>query len=443
MSEPAADCIIVGGGLAGLACARTVHAAGRRVLLLEASQRLGGRVATESVEGFRIDRGFQVYLDAYPEGRRQLDDASLELGRFEPGAILAEGRRLRRLADPWRRPLAAVSSLVDGTVGLADALRVAGLRGELVRKLRAGQLDPQRAAGEERSTREMLLGRGFSRGFIRRFFEPFFGGVFLERELATSEAVFAFSFAMFSVGSACLPAGGMQAIPLQLAASLPPEAIRSATPVVAVEPGRARLADGGELTAGAVVVATDAAAAGRILPAAAAREAGDPGRRAWKATRLVAFQAEQSPLGGPTLLVVADEPGAAAASSGPIDNLTVPSDVAAGYAPPGVSLVTVSVRQNWEEAGKPLADAIRRQAAGWFGDSALAWQTLVEIEVPHALPVETPQDRRDRPAGPRLGKQLFLCGDHLATASIDGALGSGRRCGEAVIAALSGTASSR
>jgi len=437
MSEPAADCIIVGGGLAGLACARTLHAAGRRLLLLEASERLGGRVATESVEGFRIDRGFQVYLDAYPEGRRQLDHASLELGRFEPGAILAEGPRLRRLADPWRRPLAAVGSLVDGTVGLADALRIASLRGELVRKLRAGSLDPKRAVADERSTREMLLARGFSEGFIRRFFEPFFGGVFLERELATSEAVFAFSFAMFSVGSACLPAGGMQAIPRQLAAGLPAEAIRVATPVAAVEPGRVRLADGGELTAEAVVVATDAAAAGRILPAAAAGEAGDPGGRAWKATRLVAFRAERSPLGGPTLLVVADEPGAAAASSGPISNLTVPSDVAAGYAPPGVSLVAVSVREDWQEAGEPLADAIRRQASAWFGETALGWQTLAEIEVPHALPVETPQARRERPAESLSGNRLFLCGDHLTTASINGALGSGRRCGEAVAAALS------
>ena len=77
-----ADCIVVVAGLAGLACARELVRAGRSVIVVEAAYRVGGRVATEAVEGFRIDRGFQVYNNAYPEGRRQLDHAGLRLGRF-------------------------------------------------------------------------------------------------------------------------------------------------------------------------------------------------------------------------------------------------------------------------------------------------------------------------------------------------------------------------
>ena len=110
------DVIIVGAGLAGLACAREMVRAGRRVVVLEAADRVGGRVATDEVNGFRIDRGFQVYNDAYPEGRRQLDRAALQLGCFEPGAIVAEQGRLRRVSDPWRRPLAALGSVIDGSV---------------------------------------------------------------------------------------------------------------------------------------------------------------------------------------------------------------------------------------------------------------------------------------------------------------------------------------
>lgn len=253
------DCIVVGAGLAGLACGRELGRAGRSVLVLEAADRVGGRVATDSVNGFRIDRGFQVYNDAYPEGRRQLDLAALRLGRFEAGALVASGGRLRRVADPWRNPVAAVAAVLSGTVGIGDALRTARLRRDSLAALKAG-LDPDApAAAAERTTAEELAARGFSPSFISRFFVPFFGGVFLEQRLETAAAVFLFDFAMFALGRACLPAGGMAAIPARLAAGLPEESLRLASPVRRVEPGRVELASGEVLTAGEVVVATDRA----------------------------------------------------------------------------------------------------------------------------------------------------------------------------------------
>jgi phytoene dehydrogenase-like protein len=420
------DAIVVGGGLAGLACARMIARAGRRVLVVEAADRVGGRVATDSVDGFRIDRGFQVYLDAYPEGRRQLDLPALGLGCFEPGALVAAGGRLRAVADPWRRPLAALRSILDGSVGIADGLKTARLRSDALRGFRAGRADPDRpAAATERSTREELIARGFSETFLERFFEPFFGGVFLERSLETSAVVFEFVFAMFALGRACLPRGGMDAIPRQLAAALPADAILLQTPVASVRPGAVVLADGVEHRAPAVVVAADATAAARLLPS---EQAAGLGGRRWKATRMVAFAATKSPLDRPTLVVSAEK-------DGPIDNLTVPSDVAAGYAPPGAALVYASIRQDWPGDDAGLHDAVRRQAAGWFGQVAHAWTHLSTVRVPRALPDESPAARRARPAGPRLAPGLFLCGDHCASASINGALASGRACAEAVIAA--------
>jgi len=425
-----ADCIVVGAGLAGLACAKALQAAGRRVIVVEAADRVGGRVATDEVEGFRIDRGFQVYNDAYPEGRGQLDLEALRLGRFAAGALVAEGTRLRRVADPWRQPWAAIASLLGGTVGLADALRTARLRSDAVAGVRGGGVDPDApAAAAERTTAEELAARGFSPAFIRRFFVPFFGGVFLERSLETAAPVFLFDFAMFALGRASLPAGGMAAIPAQLAAAVPPGDLRLGCPARAVAPGTVELASGGRLSAAEVVVATDRGSAARLLPT---ENRGEWADRRDKATRLFAFAADRSPLATPTLVVNAAE-------AGPIDNLTVPSDVAAGYAPVGAALVTVSVRGGFAAAGgqsaggKGLADAIREQAAGWFGPQARRWREIAAVDVPHALPDESPAARRLRPSSPRLAAGLLVCGDHCTTASINGALVSGRKAAEAVL----------
>ena len=418
------DCVVVGAGLAGLACAGELVRHGRRVSVLEAADRVGGRVATDTVEGFRIHRGFQVYNDAYPEGRRQLDLAALKLGRFEPGALVAESGRLRSVSDPWRRPLAAVSSLLSGSVGLADGLRTARLRGDAIRSVRSGAIDPDAVAtANERTTREELAARGFSEAFIRSFFVPFFGGVFLERSLDTAAPVFLFDFAMFSLGRACLPAGGMDAIPQQLAARLPDGSVRLGARVRGVEPGRVTLDDGSTLTAHHVVVAVDGASAANMIQKPLQ---GPLAGRRWKATRMVAFAADRSPLASRTLVVSAD-------AAGPIDNLTVPSDVAAGYAPLGRSLVTVSLRDGW--TGDQAEEAVKRQAAGWCGTAVDGWRHLATVDVPRALPDESPAARRSRPASARLAAGLWICGDHCSAASINGALGSGRRCAEAILAA--------
>jgi predicted NAD/FAD-dependent oxidoreductase len=181
------------------------------------------------------------------------------------------------------------------------------------------------------------------------------------------------------------------------------------------------LEDGRELTAERIVVATEGPAAAQILPEAFR---GGLAARREKSTRLVAFAADRSPPSSSTLVVSAEE-------TGPIDNLTVPSDVVAGYAPAGQSLVAVSVRQGWQGDEGQLIDAVREQAAGWFGAAARSWRHLKTTHVRHALPDETPAARRLRPSSPRLADGLFLCGDHCSSASINGALASGRRVGQA------------
>ncbi|MCW5962887.1 MAG: FAD-dependent oxidoreductase, partial [Bryobacterales bacterium] len=130
MSTEYVDCLIVGAGLSGLACARQLHQAGHDVLLLDAADKVGGRVRTDVMDGFLLDRGFQVLLSAYPEARRVLDYESLHLQRFFSGAyVTTEGGR-HLVADPWRHPLAPAGTIFSPVSTWGDRLRVARLRGE-------------------------------------------------------------------------------------------------------------------------------------------------------------------------------------------------------------------------------------------------------------------------------------------------------------------------
>ncbi len=215
------DVLIVGAGLAGLCCARRLQSQGIRFQILEASDAVGGRIRTDYVEGFRLDRGFQVFLTSYPEARQSLDYQALRLRPFQPGALVRYGGRFHELSDPWRRPLASLGSLISPIGSLGDKLRVARLRARVLK----GSIE-DRFYDPELTTLGALQDDGFSASMIDRFFRPFLGGIFLDAELRTSSRMFQFVFRMVSLGSVCLPADGMEAIPRQLASALPPGSIR-------------------------------------------------------------------------------------------------------------------------------------------------------------------------------------------------------------------------
>jgi protoporphyrinogen oxidase len=207
--------IIVGAGVAGLTCAKLLTAAGINVTILEKSDGIGGRVRSDFFEGFTLDRGFQVLSTAYPAARRQLDYAALSLRAFEPGALIAQGDRRHTLSDPARDPDALLSSLLTGIVSPKDKFLTWRLSGELGAKPDSAILD-----GPDETTEHFLRRRGFSERFLDHFARPFFGGIFLSRELQTSARCFQFNWKMLTEGATVIPAGGMGQIAEQLAVGL-------------------------------------------------------------------------------------------------------------------------------------------------------------------------------------------------------------------------------
>src|SRR6201987_636092 len=210
------DVAIVGAGLAGLCCAVELEQSGLSVKLLEAEDAPGGRIRTDQVEGFRLDRGFQLLLTGYPELPHQVDLKALRLRAFTRGALVRPGGRFHHFADPFRGSLgAALSIALDPVVTTGDKLRLARL-GRLV-----GQGSPADLFREpESTTRRFLEEYGFSSKMMDRFFSPFLAGIFLEHELATSSRYFQFLFRMFAYGDSAVPENGMEMLPRQLAVRL-------------------------------------------------------------------------------------------------------------------------------------------------------------------------------------------------------------------------------
>lgn len=404
--------VIVGAGLAGLACARCLKEANLPVLVLEAQDQVGGRIRTDRVDGFLLDRGFQVFLTAYPEVARVLDLEALALRRFYPGALVQIGGWRHRFADPWRRPLRSLAGLLAPVASLSDAVRIARLRAEA---LRPGDLD---SAAASISTQDYLRQFGLSERVIERFFRPFFGGVFLERALATPSSLFRFVFAMFARGWAALPAEGMQAIPQQLADGLPPGLVRVNTPVRSVEPGCVRLASGERINCRVAVVATDAENARQLLP-------GLP-PVAWRSTTTLYYSTERSPVREGTLVLNGT-------GQGLVNHICVPSDVSERYAPASAALISVSIIGVPELDDHDLSRQVTQELREWFGESVAGWNLLRIYRIEHALPVLIPEASPS--AQEPVHDGVLLCGDYLEDPSINGALVSGRKAAEAIVSA--------
>jgi phytoene dehydrogenase-like protein len=412
-----ADVVVVGAGLAGLTCAIRLRELGRDPLVLEAADGVGGRVRTDLVDGFRLDRGFQVLLTGYPAARRWFDYDALDLRAFSPGVRIRRGGRFHRLADPFQAPIAGVASAVSPIATLPDGLRLLAWRRSVT-----ATPGPQVAARTQVPTIDLLRQRRFSPSITASFFRPFLAGTFFDPGMTTSSRVTELVFRSFFRGEVAVPALGMQQLPSQLAARLPADSVRLATPVAQIGDRQVTLADGELVRADQVVVATEAPAAQRLLGARLPSPPA-PGR----GTTTIHYAAERSPVGGPDLVLDAD-------GDGPVNNLAVMSDVAPSYAPAGRSLVSASIVGVVDADDRELDRRVRHQLDGWYGGEVAGWERLRVDRIAYAQPRQDVDDLPTLAREVRAGEHLWVCGDHRDTGSIQGALVSGRRTADAVVA---------
>ncbi len=405
-----AEVVIVGAGLAGLATARELHRAGRAAVVLEASDGVGGRVRTDVVDGFRLDRGFQVLLTAYPELELQLDVDALDLRYFEPGALVWDGTTTHLVGDPIRRPPTVWRTATAPVGTVADKLRLLRQR---VRLRRTSAPDLLRQP--DISTRRSLQDQGFSSAMIEQFFRPLVGGIQLDPTLETSRRVFDVVLQSLFSGRVAVPAEGMGAVPNQLADQLPPGVVHLDTTVNEVGPGGI-VADGGRrVEADRVVLATEGPHAAALLDLPEVES--NPASCVW-------YAADAPPIAD--RYIVLDGTG-----HGPALNVTVMTNIAPEYAPEGKALVSAAIPGVHDPGIEP---DVRAQLANMWGGAVDSWRHLRTDAIAHGQPRQHP------PFSPKervsLGEGLFVCGDHRDTASIQGALFSGRRCARAVLSTL-------
>ena len=404
---------IIGAGISGLTAAVYLHQKGYEVQILEASDRAGGRIKTDIINGFRLDRGFQVLLTEYPETRTLLDYKKLNLKKFLPGAtVLYDGGQFE-IADPFRRPTATFATLFAPVGSLKDKINTFFLKNKLV-NISIPNLFKQ----PEIETIAQLKKDGFSPKMMERFYKPFFSGIFLENDLKTSSNMFDFVMKMFSEGDAAIPELGMEEIPKQLVAMLPENSIQSNVKVSAIENNKIICKDGTTLDADKIIIATEAIGLASNYISKT--------KQNFHQVTNVYFEAKIAPTKKAVVVLNASTDKKWA------NNLTVLSNISNQYAPTGKVLISISYNGIPAIDDATLAENMKNELKQWYGNQVSAWKMLKTYRINYALPNQEKVSNEVDNSEIKINDNLFICGDHLLNGSINAAMKSGRIVAELI-----------
>ncbi|THB77402.1 MAG: FAD-dependent oxidoreductase [Desulfobacteraceae bacterium] len=412
MSSIDTDIIIVGAGISGLSCARHLNSAGMKCLILESGHRVGGRIISDHVDGFILDRGFQVLQTAYPEVRRQLNLDELDLQPFGPGVAVRLDGRMVLISDPVRNPSNIWSTLTAPIGTFSDRLKMLRLFAE------------NRFKGSNRifetpdmSTIDFLREYHFSEQIIERFFRPFFAGACLDPDINASSRVFRYLFNVFASGDAALPSKGMGDIPARLAHDIPPDQIHLNTRVESIDEHSVTLSSGQRINARAIVIATQGPETERLLNIRSHSSS--------RGEHCLYFSSETPPINKPFLILNGE-------ARGIVNNVAVPTLNAPSYSSSGRHLIAVVVLGQLSMDPPSLEKQVRKELTGWFGEHVKGWAHVQTYHIPHALPDQSPPISSPMKGFNKIRDGLYTCGEYKSVPGIQWALLSGRRCAEQV-----------
>lgn len=402
---------IIGAGLSGLVAAIELEKAGFSPIILESTDKVGGRMKTDQVEGFLLDHGFQVLLTAYPEVNRYLNLAALNLKTFDPGAVIFDEKDSYIISDPLRNPLKVVGMAFSRVGTFLDKVKMYSLTQELKKKSVEDIFNEPSIP-----TLQYLKNYGFSDQIINNFFKPFFRGIFLEKHLNTSARMFEFVFKMFSLGHAAIPEKGMQEIPNMLRKQLGTTQIYFNSPVEKVEGQTITLKNGEQLEADRILICTQP---DKIMPQLQGQFS-----KPKKVINLY-FSLQKSFMARPMLGLVPGEKFL-------INNLVFLDDVSASYTSSDRSLLSVTVLES-ELEEKDLIKQVQKELEHISGIKGDYFKFIKSYYISYALPSLDDIKGSIPITECKITDHVYLGGDYLLNGSSNAAMISGRLVAESVL----------
>ena len=403
---------IVGAGVSGLVAAQVLENKGYHPIILEASDRAGGRVKTDIKKGFQLDHGFQVLLSSYPAAQKYLDFKALKLQKLKPGAVIFKKGKQQIIGDPLRDISVLFSTLFSGVGTFSDKFKIF----QLNMKLKKKSIETIFSSNEI-STKAYLQKFGFSSQIIAQFFTPFFTGIFLENELTTSSRMFEFVFKMFGEGLAVLPKGGMEEISKQLVSNLKNTTFQYNTQVTSVSDKEIILHTEDKLVSTATIIAADASKLVKNAPSK---------NLTWKSCQTLYFTANKRVIEKPMIGLVSKEDSL-------INNIFYHTSVAT-HSNNTEELLSVTVVKEHQLSEEQLIATVTKQLKEECHIDTITFLEIYNIK--RALPDLKDIKYEVTPSETQLSSGIFLAGDVQLNGSLNAAMIAGEKAALQVIASL-------